>query len=242
MSSKKTAENKKVVKGEKAVKEETKVMILPPKVQGVLEVEVYGEALLTCRYSEEAKRGVREGQALGDEGKGTKGPRPPRDPQREFELARYVNKDGVCCVKSIAFKKAMSLAAAGRGYATAAKTTLFVKGDLLPILNDKTGKPLVPQLREDNVMHRSRFGKVPDLTYRPEFINWRVKLIIEYKPERWEPETVINLLRITGDEQGIGAWRPSCGGQHGRFQVDFKTVRSGVILGSHKRAKLDRIK
>ena len=58
-----------------------------------------------------------------------------------------------------------------------------------------------------------------DLRFRPEFRNWKAKLLIRYDADRVTVEQVANLLNHGGQTVGVGEWRPEKNGTFGMFQV-----------------------
>ena len=62
-------------------------------------------------------------------------------------------------------------------------------------------------------------GKPSTACVRAEFHGWSVDLPIEYDADFTSLEVIVNLLQRAGRCIGVGAWRPACGGLHGRFRV-----------------------
>ena len=62
-------------------------------------------------------------------------------------------------------------------------------------------------------------GKSSTACVRAEFHNWAIDLPIEFDADFTSLEVIVNLLQRAGRCIGVGAWRPACGGLHGRFKV-----------------------
>jgi hypothetical protein len=167
--------------------------------------------LVTHRFSEKAKRQIREKKA----GKKTKD-RTPTDPQAEFEAAHYFLSDGSAGFPLTGIKKAMHSAAhkdLGIAKVLISKG-IFIhgdEGDLIRI-NSESG----PKMREDIIRV---FGGQPDLRYRPEWATWEMRLRIEFDADQLTLGTIVNLLQRAGFGVGIGEGRPEKGGEWGRFRV-----------------------
>lgn len=142
----------------------------------------------------------------------------PRDPQGDFEAARYRLPDGRDGFPAVGFKAAM--VGAARLFdgvtMTALKQWLFVVGEgpsqLVPI----TGKI---SRREDMV--RVGQGKA-DIRWRPQFDDWSTTLLVEFVASAITPSSVLALVDAAGIG-GVGEWRPSAPkgatGSYGRFRV-----------------------
>ena len=72
-----------------------------------------------------------------------------------------------------------------------------------------------PRLRKDPVNVKT--GK--DLRFRPEFRNWKAKLLVRFDADRVTVDQVANLLNYGGQTVGVGEWRPEKNGTFGMFQV-----------------------
>lgn len=177
-------------------------------------VPIIGTApLLVHRFSEKAKR-----QML-DAMQGRKPPREPKDPQAEYEAARYRFKDGGDGFPCIAFKAATIGGA--RFFSgvtmTALRQFLFFDGE---VGND--GQKLVrivgePKLRED-VVTVGRAGT--DLRYRPEFAEWSTSIEVVYVTSAITRGSVLSLIDAGGMGVGVGEWRPERSGDFGTYRVD----------------------
>ena len=138
--------------------------------------------------------------------------KPPRQPEMEFEASRYLDNVGRDCLPSAAFKESMVRACSfvdglpmtlGRG-------AFFVDGDLLPL---RASAPFC---------HRSRVvlnRKTTSIAYRACYEIWECDLSISYQENVISAEQIINILELAGFAVGVGAWRPQCKGQFGRFEI-----------------------
>lgn len=54
---------------------------------------------------------------------------------------------------------------------------------------------------------------------RPRFDHWEFAVTIEYDETKINEGTLRTLLEKAGSTQGLGAFRPNCGGQFGRFRI-----------------------
>jgi hypothetical protein len=186
-------------------------------------VPIVGTApLLVHRFSEKAKR------AMLDAMQGRKSPKEPKNPQAEFEAAKYLMKDGERNgFPCIAFKSATIGGA--RFYAgvtmTALRQAMFFTGE--PGLN---GQPLVhivgePEMREDVV----KVGRGTDLRYRPAFYEWSTELDVTYVKSMLTRNSLLSLIDAGGMGVGIGEWRPEKNGDLGTYAID--STREVKVLG-----------
>lgn len=76
-----------------------------------------------------------------------------------------------------------------------------------------------PTMREDMV----RIGgasKTADICFRAEFKKWSTELLIQFNTRVISMAQIINLFKLGGFSNGAGEWRPSRGGNFGRFHVE----------------------
>jgi len=180
-------------------------------------------SLITHRYSEKAKKMVRDKQQ-----KKAKAPRAAKDPIEEFQASKYVvtpkrgKRKEVCGIPAAAIK-----ATAIRGCKLIglvmkdSQGAFFVNGDILPLKYDEC------VMREDRVV----IGQgTLDMRYRPEFKNWSVKVEIEYNSNCISHEEIISAYAAAGFGVGVGEWRPERkGGNFGRFKVDNNSIQVEVL-------------
>lgn len=196
-------------------KTETKEIKLPELQIQRLPLRVTGiTPLIVHAWSEKAKEQMRLKQQ-----KGAKMAKSAKDPNADFEGAKYRDAKGNECVRALFFKNAIVSAArfADDLKMTVLRGAIFVEGDFLPI-QDKTGRKAAKSvMREDTV----RVGNgVADLRYRPEYADWSVDITIQFNAHVLSAEQVVNLVRLAGFSVGICEWRPERDGHYGRFDVE----------------------
>lgn len=201
---------------------DAKDITLPRIDVRVVEVPVKGvSSLIVHAWGEKAKRQMREKQQ-----KQARMPKEAKDPSADFKAAKYLDAAGRDCVPAGAFRNA--IVSAGR-FADGIPMTritgsVFFLDDLVPL----TFKECVQ--REDMVRVG---GKGPgtgtaDLRYRPEYVDWKATLRIQYNANVISIDELLNLIQLAGFSVGICEWRPEKKGQHGRFDIDgpAKEVRA----------------
>lgn len=173
-------------------------------------------SLIAHRFSEKMKR-----QML-DNMQGKKSPKVSKDPEAEYEAARYLLADGESDgFPAVAFK--LATIGAARFYnknqvtMVGLRQFLFFHGEV-----GADGDMLVPiegesQMRED-VVRVNRGGA--DLRYRPEFPDWRTVLRVTYVQSALTRSSVLSLIDAGGMGVGVGEWRPEKGGQNGTYRID----------------------
>lgn len=67
---------------------------------------------------------------------------------------------------------------------------------------------------------KNNVNKARIVVIRPEWTNWKAEFILVVNNDTLTMETIKELLKIAGENVGIGSWRPLCSGEHGKFQVD----------------------
>ena len=90
-------------------------------------------------------------------------------------------------------------------------------GEFFEIKDLKTGKPCVPQMREDSV----KIGMgTADLRYRGEFVDWYADLTLSYDDSgEFTLDQLLNCINKGGYSVGIGEWRPEKDGEFGRYRI-----------------------
>jgi len=187
--------------------------------------------LITHKWSEKAKRQIREKQ---QEGKKTKN-RELREPEQEAKDATYWC-DEACTipgVPAVAIKAAVIEAAHNDlGFPkTLLRKSMFIYPmgrDVViplestngnPVKSKAVNKPIEGQMTEDVV----RVGQgSTDLRYRPYFFDWAVTTSWEIDADLLQVQDMITLLDRAGFGVGVCEWRPEKGGEYGRFRVDDK--------------------
>jgi len=181
----------------------------------VISVPIIGTTpLIVHRFSEKAKR-----QML-DAMQGRKTPKQPKDPEAEYEAARYRFHDGGDGIPVVAFKAAT--VEASRFYGkdvtkVGLRQFLFMRGEV-----GKDGQALAriigePKMRED-VVRVGRGGT--DLRYRPEFTEWATTLEVVYVTSALTRASVLSLIDAGGMGVGVGEWRPERDGDFGTYRID----------------------
>jgi len=193
------------------------ILIKRPNTKTV-RVTIVGTApLIVHQFSEKAKRQMRDKQAKKATTK-----RATREPDKEFEQAKYKMANGKDGFPALAIKQAMVGSARFTEDAkmTVLRGVIFVKPDetetgLIEIKSKKC------EMVED-VVRLSGIGKPADLRYRPYYYGWSMDLKIVYDADVVSIEQVMNLLSRAGLSQGLGEWRPERNGQNGMFEIKEK--------------------
>ena len=165
-----------------------------------------GSPLVVHAFSEKAKKEIRDKQQ-----KKVKKAYEERHPVEECQAARYLNEAGLECIPVTALKK--SFISAATAFADLTKVglrqALFVNpatdyGLLVPI-ETLDGAPAQGIMREDAVT-------IPintrGLTYRPGYLNWQVRIRIEFNARLISLEQLLALIDQAGWGVGIGEGRP----------------------------------
>lgn len=168
--------------------------------------------LIVHNWSEKAKRQMLEKQLKP----GTRPKKAPKDPEADYEASKYKDEYGHDAMVSTAFKQAMvdALRYFDGVSMVMGKTAFFVENEFVPL----TGEP---RPREDMVRLESGTA---DIRYRAGYPEWSAKLVITYVKSILTQESIISLVDVAGQTQGVGDWRPSSKkktGPYGRFQVDI---------------------
>lgn len=174
--------------------------------------------LIVQRWSEKSRNMMLERQQTAGRAK-----KDARDPEADFEAAKYKLTDGTEGVPATAFKAAIVHAARLFDGITQVglKQMLLVLGDG----TDDRGDQLVRinydtcQMREDTPRNASG---VADLRYRPQYSGWSASIRIQVLAGQIDEPSLFNLVDAAG-AGGIGEWRPtspkSATGSYGTFQV-----------------------
>jgi len=169
--------------------------------------------LITHNWSEKARKEIRDKQQGNPRLK-----KAAKDPEAEFNGARYV-VDGVDCFPASALKKAIMTAAQfADQYKTVMGMSLFVRGNRGGGMFVEIIGP-APVMREDMV-RVGGISKTADMRYRPEYSIWEAEFIVEYNQNSISPGELLNLISIAGFSVGLCEWRPQKGGgDFGRFEL-----------------------
>lgn len=188
---------------------------LKPLSIGILDVTIKGTSpLIVHAWSQKALREMLTSQQMTKEQKKkAKENRAAKDPDAEFEGAKYV-VDGKDCFRTIAVKKAMVDAGYALGISRAVvRQAVFIEGDHFPIQFKRCEK------REDTVKVGPFTNRQADLRYRPEYSDWSADLRLRYREDMVDEAQLLALLQSAGFSIGIGEWRPQKDGQFGTFEV-----------------------
>jgi hypothetical protein len=174
-----------------------------------MEVPVVGVSpFLAHRFSEEAQEAIAVAQSGAHRGK-----KPPRAPEREFDLAQYRTPDGRHGVPAAAFKRAVVAAVRYVEGLTMTKVegALQIPGSILPFAEHSE-----PVMQADRVV----IGRgTTSIAYRARYDQWSVDVPVRFQEDVISPEQLANLFQIAGFSVGVGDWRPACKGSFGMFQV-----------------------
>lgn len=214
------AEEDKVKKVRKTKKEE-QVIVIPEIKTKVLNISVIGTSeLIVHRFSSKSLKQMEDKQQGKAQHK--KAAKKPREDWQEC-LYPVPGKKNTWGVPALAFKNAcVSAARYIEGLnMTFTRGCFHVLGDILPILNPKTGRPAKVTFKDNCRTDIVRIGpsKVADVRYRPFFPDWRIDLDIRYNSNVITPEQIANLLNVAGFSVGICEWRPEKNGNFGMFEV-----------------------
>lgn len=129
-----------------------------------------------------------------------------------IERAIIRNTAEAICIPPTSFKKSMlCVAAQMKGLAkTKLRSALFIEGGSIPI----TYSQMVPRM---DMVRTAGIGRTPDVRFRPQFEDWKARLIILFS-DMLPVETVIELLHRAGNS-GVGEWRPERDGAFGTFII-----------------------
>lgn len=197
---------------------------LPELKIGLMEVTLIGDSpLIVHAWSEKAKK-----EMLAKQMKKAKAAKEAKDPKADFEASMYRLSDGGYGFPSVAFKNAAVTAGTSVAGLTKiqARQAFHILGEDADITGafegSKSRVNLVridseaPAMREDMV--RVGMGTA-DLRYRPEFSEWRAKILVRYNQNVLSEAQILNLLNVAGFAVGVGEWRPEKDGQYGMFHV-----------------------
>lgn len=191
--------------------------VIPAIKRVLIHAELKSTApLIQHKWSEKAKKAMRDKQQGA-----AKARKEPKNPDAEFEAAKYLLPDGRPGIPAVAFKAAIVDAArlVGDAKMTHIRPSVYVQGYGPDMLVPIVASPAV--LREDMV--RVGMG-TSDLRYRPMYEEWTATLEIQLLSHVITEEVLFGLLDGAG-YNGVGEWRPEKNGVYGTFTVtDFKVV------------------
>ena len=194
-----------------AVKKSVEIAINPPNFQ-MVELEVEGLTPMIQNKMKEATIPAMEAARMG---KAKKNNRAPIDPKVEYLKSAYVQDGGGYGFPASAFKHCAVRAGKGQGLVMTDLKQMFFVLPNAPDGECVSLKAKKPTLRKDPVNVQGN----KDLRYRPEFKQWKAKLLIRYDADKITPEQIANLLNHGGQTIGVGEWRPQKNGTFGMFHV-----------------------
>lgn len=205
----------------RGAKKEQKELVIPPQRIEVVKIVVGGPILVTHRFSEKSKREMLQRQQKGAQNK-----KEDRNPEQEYNAARYRDTKDRDGARADAFKKAMINAASFIAGVTKVQIrgAVFIKAESYD--EDGIGLVLLKYkkrfMREDPV--RLPNGNA-DLRYRPCYVDWSAELVIEFDPDALSKEQVHHLVQRAGFAVGVHEHRPQKDGEWGRFEILNATTK-----------------
>lgn len=185
------------------------VITLQPIQRQTMQVRIVGDSPLIChRFDEKARKIM-----LDKQQKKAAQAKAAKDPEADFNAARYVMEDGRDGFPAAGVKKAI---------ANAFRFSDGIKRvEINGALHVEPGAELIPidcremVMREDTV----RISMSTDIRFRPEYRDWSMEFCVVFNSRAISPEQIVNLVNIAGFGIGIGEWRPERSGQFGMFHV-----------------------
>ncbi len=181
-----------------------------------VEVESWaGSSLIIHRFGEKSRKEIAD-----KEGGKAKGPRPKRNPKKEYEASKHLLPDGQLAFPASGFFKGVLDAAIAipNVTKTGIRRALYVVGEQGTDLVAIHGKP---HMEEGEPVRLSGIGNTVTLRYRAIVDKWAATINIEYDADQISVEQVTNLVQRAGFSSGLGDWRPSAKnpGNHGRYKL-----------------------
>lgn len=187
-------------------------------------VPVIGTApLVTHNWDAKVRGGIIDVAPPKGGGPAPRTKKPPKDPDAEFQAARYLLPDGSDGFPATGFKSAIT-----QGARAFDKNQVTMAGLKAAIRVSGEGPDALVRLRLDgppiNWQSNPRIGQGKvDVRYRPKYWPWGADLHIEYVEQLVSRDVLLALIEF-GGRGGIGEWRPnspkSYTGHLGTFQVD----------------------
>lgn len=199
-------------------KKNTVIEIRPPNVETVL-VKIVGDTpLIVHQFAEKSKKEMRDKQA-----KKAKKKRDIRDPDKEYEQAKYKLPNGKDGFPALAIKQAI----VGSARFVDDLPMTILRGTVFVMTDDmESGLVAIKCKKEKMVEDIVRVGMgSSDFRYRPYYYDWSIDLRIKYDKDVLSLEQLLNLLTRAGLSQGLGDWRPERDGQNGQFHVSAEKIK-----------------
>jgi len=165
---------------------------------------IIGTAPMIChKFSEKLRKQILD-KHMGEASAG----REKKDPQANFEAARYRLPDGSDGVPAGGVKAAIvdGFGKDAGVFVSKAKGAIRVSPDDIGTNLVRIICPTPPQLREDVVRNESG---VVDIRHRPEYWPWAMKITVEYLPQIASQKQVLQAIARSGFTVGLCEWRPS---------------------------------
>jgi hypothetical protein len=203
---------------------------LRQELLAVMPLLIVGTApLIVHAWSHKAKDQMRDKQT-----KSARSARTAKDPEADFEAAKYRSVDNWEGVPAHGLKGAFTEGARYVGGSkdlnmTTLKAALRVRADC-PISNLlRIYSPNEARNREDMVRVGAGMSKTTDLRYRPEYWPWFLNVVVTFPSVMFSAGQIADLIRAAGAFNGFCEWRPgspiSRTGSFGTFEIgDEKAV------------------
>jgi len=196
---------------------------LREEILGRIDLLLVGTApLIVNNWSHKALEALR-----GQQRKLPKAPRSAKDPEAEFNAARYRMADGQDAVPANGLKGAF--VAGARFIGGSKELNMTVLRGALRVQADEPRTNLMrlyapdPVMREDKVRVGAGMAKTVDLRYRPEYWPWFLKVHVTFPATMFTGDQIVDLIKAAGTFNGFCEWRPgspiSVTGSYGTFTV-----------------------
>jgi hypothetical protein len=184
------------------------VAISAPKFQMAV-FEIVGQSpYVQHKFSEKARKVMKDSQEAGQAARNTGRKRAPKDFDAAYKGAMHISEEGWNGIPAPAFRCAMIDACRLTGAKmTMAKMSVFVVADGF---DADDGTPMVKLIgKPEPVETTVRLATgVPDIRVRPMWRKWSAKVTIRWDADQFTIEDVTNLLQRAGLQVGIGEGRP----------------------------------
>jgi hypothetical protein len=174
-------------------------------------------SLLVHRFGPKAEKQI----ADNEQGR-AKGGRGDRNPEEEYEEAKYIFPSTLHLPPE---KQIHGIPAAGIRHAMvrAAKSTGTPMSDAITyfyVLGEEADLVRLHYEHEAMACHPVRLQKQSlTLRYRPEYTGWWCDVPVLYRADVTNPEKLASWLEIAGFGVGLCEWRGEKGGNHGLFNL-----------------------
>lgn len=197
---------------------EQRINIAPPNIK-IGEVWIKGNApLVIHKFSHKAKMQIMQKQEAGSTANSKK-KREAKDFDEVFNASRHISFDGWDGIPAAAFRCACIDACRLVGFKmTMAKMSIFICEDGW---DRDEGTPLVkiigpaPRRLDSMVRIGSGLAKTVDISVRPQWLEWGVRLRFKYDADQFTANDVLNLINRAGMQCGICEGRPNSSSSNG---------------------------